>query len=165
MGIGAAGSVFCIGLFVWIHISLGRNWSPVPEAKQNHELVVSGPYCFARHPMYAVLAMWLLPVTALATLNWALTLATSAALIEFASRIPEEEALLVEQFGHEYEAYRSQVGALGPHPLVVARFLHKMCLQPEKHVCSPTKEPKLYCNVEAGGSPLAVSTSIREIVS
>jgi len=125
--VGAVGSGFCVGLFVWVHYSLGRNWSPIPEAKQEHQLVVSGPYRLARHPMYAVLALWLVPVTAVTTLNWVLTLATSAALLEFIPRIPQEEAILVEQFGQQYVDYQTQVGALGPHlHLLLPRLCRKL---------------------------------------
>jgi len=96
--------------------------------------------------MYAVLALWLVPVTALATMNWVLTLATSLALVEFMSRIPQEEAILLEQFGEEYRAYRSQVGAIGPHLWCLSR------LSPQLH---SKHESEVYLQISTGSSPVA----------
>jgi protein-S-isoprenylcysteine O-methyltransferase Ste14 len=43
-----AGFAFC----VWARIVLGRNWSGEVTFKEGHELIESGPYAFARHPIY-----------------------------------------------------------------------------------------------------------------
>ncbi len=37
---------------VWARITLGRNWSAEVAFKQDHELIESGPYALARHPIY-----------------------------------------------------------------------------------------------------------------
>ena len=37
---------------VWARITLGRNWSAEVAFKQDHELIESGPYSLARHPIY-----------------------------------------------------------------------------------------------------------------
>ena len=37
---------------VWARITLGRNWSAEVTFKQDHELIESGPYALARHPIY-----------------------------------------------------------------------------------------------------------------
>lgn len=112
--VGAFFSLVNVVLFIWVHVALGSNWSPVPEVKQEHTLATSGPYGIARHPMYSLLFLWCLPITALCTMNWVLTLATSLALIEFWNRIPQEDAILHDLFGKEYEEYYRNVGALGP---------------------------------------------------
>merc|ERR1711879_930112 len=112
--IGAACSWINVVLFIWVHITLGSNWIPVPEVKRAHTLTTTGPFAIARHPMYSLLFLWCSPITALTTMNWVLTLATSCALIEFWSRIPQEDAILRDHFGEEFEAYRQDVGALGP---------------------------------------------------
>ncbi|UCI24325.1 methyltransferase family protein [Mesorhizobium sp. B2-8-5] len=41
-----------MALLVWARQILGRNWSQTVSAKQNHNLVRSGPYRSLRHPMY-----------------------------------------------------------------------------------------------------------------
>ena len=39
-------------LLCWARIVLGRNWSAEVTFKQGHELIQSGPYALARHPIY-----------------------------------------------------------------------------------------------------------------
>jgi protein-S-isoprenylcysteine O-methyltransferase Ste14 len=43
-----AGAAFAL----WARLTIGRNWSGVVTLKQDHELMQSGPYHFARHPIY-----------------------------------------------------------------------------------------------------------------
>ena len=114
--------VLVIGGAAWVkvHWDLGRNWSPVPERLQNHELVTSGIFRFARHPMYAVFA-WMSPAVALATFDWFRTVCYIAFVVIIAQRIPQEEAILVDLFGEQYEEYRLRVGALGPRCWIMAR--------------------------------------------
>jgi len=111
---GAFLSWINVVLFVCVHVTLGSNWSPVPEVKKEHTLTTTGPFAIARHPMYSLLFLWCAPITALASMNWVLTCATSCALIEFVTRIPHEDAILLELFGDEFEVYRQKTGALGP---------------------------------------------------
>jgi len=40
LAITVLGAVFAI----WSRVTLGRNWSSVPQVKEQHELVVKGPY-------------------------------------------------------------------------------------------------------------------------
>ena len=42
------GAIFAI----WARLTIGSNWSGTVSHKESHELVVSGPYRFARHPIY-----------------------------------------------------------------------------------------------------------------
>jgi hypothetical protein len=49
------GTILCalgIAFSIWARAILGRNWSSNPSIKEGHELVHSGPYRFARHPIY-----------------------------------------------------------------------------------------------------------------
>src|SRR3954464_4685400 len=48
------GVAFCL----WARAVLGRNWSGTVTLKENHELIVRGPYRLVRHPIYTgLLAM------------------------------------------------------------------------------------------------------------
>lgn len=49
-----AAAVVLIGLSVtlWARLALGRNWSAAVTFKQDHELIVHGPYRHVRHPIY-----------------------------------------------------------------------------------------------------------------
>ena len=50
--VGLAITVAGMTLLVWARQTLGRNWSQTVSAKEDHELVASGPYRYVRHPMY-----------------------------------------------------------------------------------------------------------------
>jgi protein-S-isoprenylcysteine O-methyltransferase Ste14 len=101
---------------VWARVTLGRNWSAEVTFKQDHQLIQSGPYALARHPIYTgLLAM------ALATaidygrpLGFALFLALSAGLLWKAR---EEERMMSAHFHDAYIAYRKRVHAIVPFVL------------------------------------------------
>lgn len=55
------GIILCTLGIIWhikSKIDIGRFWSDEIEIKENHEIVQSGAYRYARHPMYASLLMW-----------------------------------------------------------------------------------------------------------
>jgi protein-S-isoprenylcysteine O-methyltransferase Ste14 len=96
-------------LALWPLWQLRRAFSVEPQAR---ELVTSGPYRFARHPIYAAYVLvncglWLRHPT----LPFGTVLAIWLALL--AVRIRYEERVLEGVFP-EYAAYRARVGALGP---------------------------------------------------
>lgn len=111
--VGVGMFLACYVAFVWVHVAMGRSWSPQPEVKLQHELVVHGPFRVARHPMYAVF-LWFGVAAAVATLNWLLTLYAFWMFFFTMNRIPIEERILGELYGDEYAAYRRRVSALGP---------------------------------------------------
>lgn len=55
------GIFLCISGIIWhikSKIDIGRFWSDEIEIKENHEIIQSGAYKYARHPMYASLLLW-----------------------------------------------------------------------------------------------------------
>src|SRR5208337_3059559 len=46
-----------IAFAVWARVTLGSNWSAKPMVKEDHELVIRGPYALARHPIYTGLLL------------------------------------------------------------------------------------------------------------
>ena len=111
------GAFFClvtVGVFTAVHCAMGDAWSPVPVLKEEQTLVTSGPFRFARHPMYAVFTFYVCLGIPLATLNWLLVLACVPWLALILARIPREEAILGDMFGEEYAAYKNRVGSVGP---------------------------------------------------
>src|SRR6201996_2260776 len=50
--LGAAVTLAGLGFAVWARVHLGRNWSRSVTIKQDHELIVTGPYALVRHPIY-----------------------------------------------------------------------------------------------------------------
>jgi len=114
-GLGLAFAGFA--LLEWSQSALGRNWSGRVQLLKDHELVVSGPYRWVRHPMYAggllanaslllLSANWLVGGGWLALYGW-----------QFAARIPLEEDLMMHRFGEAYRQYMRRTGRLLPRVL------------------------------------------------
>ena len=107
-----------MSLAVWLfwrsHADLGRNWSPSLQLREGHALVDRGVYRYSRHPMYASQWLWG-AAQALLLPNW---IAGWASLISFAplylSRVPREEQMMLERFGHEYRGYVRRTGRIFP---------------------------------------------------
>jgi protein-S-isoprenylcysteine O-methyltransferase Ste14 len=118
-GVGLLGVLLgLVGLSIeiWSIWHLRFAFATEPAARR---LVVSGPYRYARHPIYAgaVLSNVGLLMTR-PTLAVACAVAVWAVCIAF--RMRYEEAILTSAFP-EYASYRQQVGALGPRPSLAER--------------------------------------------
>jgi protein-S-isoprenylcysteine O-methyltransferase Ste14 len=100
-------------LRLWPVFVLGHRFSGLVAIQQDHTLVTNGIYSVIRHPSYLGLL--------LNTLGWVLTFHSGVGvllvvlLIPFlVARIRAEEALLLSQFGAEYDAYRRRTSRLLP---------------------------------------------------
>jgi protein-S-isoprenylcysteine O-methyltransferase Ste14 len=102
-----------LGLLVWIHRVLGRQWSPYLQIQEDHRLVTEGPYQWVRHPMYSALLGWMISVGLIAA-NWIFLLILAGAASVLLARIPREEAMLAKQFRDQYFAYQSKTGRFLP---------------------------------------------------
>jgi protein-S-isoprenylcysteine O-methyltransferase Ste14 len=112
----AGAAVFAAALWLlWrSHVDLGRQWSPLLEITRKHSLVTRGAFRHVRHPMYA--AHWLWGIAqALLLQNW---IAGPALLVFFLplylTRVPREEAMMLDHFGEAYRQYMSRTGRLIP---------------------------------------------------
>ena len=114
--VGWTGFVLCVvglAFAVWARVQIGRFWSGTVALKAEHALIRGGPYAMTRHPIYSGLL--------LALLGTAITRDTQAAFLGlpflFAGlfvKSKQEERLLLDRFGPEYEKYRTEVPALIP---------------------------------------------------
>jgi protein-S-isoprenylcysteine O-methyltransferase Ste14 len=107
LGVAAAGvALFVIGACFGIAgvVVLGRNRTPFPKPREGSELVQRGIYAHVRHPLYTSVI--------LASIGWALTWQSGAALLAASLLIPffeakarREEQWLRKQFPNyvEYE--------------------------------------------------------------
>lgn len=103
--IGITGFGSGLVLFRWVHRTLGKNWSPILEIRRNHKLIVNGPYKCIRHPMYTQIWIWVICQWLILS-NWIVGIVgilTWTTL--YVIRISEEEKMMIEEFGQEYEDY------------------------------------------------------------
>jgi protein-S-isoprenylcysteine O-methyltransferase Ste14 len=109
LAITVLGAVFAI----WSRVTLGRNWSSVPQVKEQHELVVNGPYRIVRHPIYTGLIL-AVAGTALAHDKGIGLFMVVLMVASYWLKIRVEERLMMETFPEEYPEYRRRVKALIP---------------------------------------------------
>src|SRR5436190_590691 len=111
---GLALIVLGIGFALWAIATLGRHYDLELEIHRDHELVRTGPYRFARHPVYTGLGLHFAGAC-LATGN--LVLIAGTLLVTFPAlylRAKTEERLLRGRFGAAYDEYTRQVGMFVP---------------------------------------------------
>jgi protein-S-isoprenylcysteine O-methyltransferase Ste14 len=102
-----------LALAVWARRHLGRNWSGIVTVKQDHELIRSGPYGLARHPIYTGLLLAILG-TAVAIGEWRGLIAFALITAAFVLKFKTEERFVSETFGEQYARYRAEVRSLIP---------------------------------------------------
>jgi protein-S-isoprenylcysteine O-methyltransferase len=101
------------GLSIWARLILGENWSNFPSLKQNHALIVTGPYRLVRHPIYTGLLIALLG----SALQYGLIrsfLAVLSCAVGLYLKVSVEEEFMVQRFGEAYLRYRRDVSTLVP---------------------------------------------------
>ena len=92
---------------------ISRRRLAMPRLKLDHQLIQTGPYALIRHPIYSGIM--------LALLGTALYLGQYRALLGLALFVAglwwkarREEALLVTQFGDDYQRHRRRTGMFLP---------------------------------------------------
>jgi len=105
-----------LGFTVWARIHLGCNWSGTVTLKEGHELIVTGPYRFVRHPIYSGLLLAFVG-SAIARGEWRGVAAVALAFAALWGKLKLEERWLGEAFGEAYARYRAEVAALIPFVL------------------------------------------------
>jgi len=96
---------------LWARVHLGKYWSGQITLKQGHELIRTGPYRLARHPIYSGFI--------LAALGSAITATTGDAFLGFAIlavtvlvKIHREEKVLTAEFGDTYRQFKTEVAMI-----------------------------------------------------
>ena len=108
-GLTAAGIAFTC----WARLTLAGNWSGDIQLKQNHELILAGPYRWVRHPIYTGLLVAFIG-TALAIGEARALVAVAIAAAAFWRKLRREEAVMRREFGDAYDRYAARVPALVP---------------------------------------------------
>jgi protein-S-isoprenylcysteine O-methyltransferase Ste14 len=110
-------SVILVGIGLVIALvargTLAGNWSQDVDIKVDHELITTGVYRYARHPIYTgVLLMGLGSVLLLGTLSGLLGFLFLLGFFLF--KVRREEKLLTQHFPKEYPVYKNHTKALIP---------------------------------------------------
>jgi protein-S-isoprenylcysteine O-methyltransferase Ste14 len=116
--IAAAGVIVTaagVALAIWARRHLGLNWSATISIRAGHELIRTGPYHAARHPIYGGFL--------LATAGTALTLGEVRGLLTFGIvlllftvKARKEDAWLAREFGEDFATHRRRTGMFLPRP-------------------------------------------------
>ncbi len=114
-----AAAILCVaglGFCLWARTVLGRNWSGTVTLKEDHQLIVRGPYRLVRHPIYTgLLAM--LVATAIAQARISAVLGVLLVFVSFWIKLREEEEVMLRQFPDQYAAYQRRVKRIIPFVL------------------------------------------------
>ena len=114
-GVACALTVGSIWLILAAIRLLGKQWNVRAIVVEQHQLITTGPYAFVRHPIYTGM-FGLMVATGIANGYWySLLTAIGFAVFGTLLRIREEERLLREIFGGDFEVYRETVPAFFPH--------------------------------------------------
>jgi protein-S-isoprenylcysteine O-methyltransferase Ste14 len=100
-------------LLVWTLRSLGRNLTDTVVTRQEHTLVTTGPYRWARQPFYTAAAFATVGVTLIAANAFFLVVGGLIFLL-LAVRTRKEEENLIARFGDEYRRYAERTGRFLP---------------------------------------------------
>ena len=101
------------GIAIWARITIGANWSGQATVKAGHELITTGPYAFARHPIYTGLLTGALG-SALVIGELRCALGMLLIVLALMIKMSQEEKLMTQTFPDAYPKYRRQVKALIP---------------------------------------------------
>ncbi|MBC8506341.1 MAG: isoprenylcysteine carboxylmethyltransferase family protein [Chloroflexi bacterium] len=111
--VGVALMALCAPLFYWIFSNLGKNVTKTVAIREEHSLVIIGPYRWVRHPLYTAGFIYFIGLSLLSA-NWFIFLLILLTFAILLMRTPIEEAKLIERFGDEYRQYMKETGRYIP---------------------------------------------------
>jgi len=111
--LGLAVTIGGCAFAIWARATLGSNWSSMVTVKQDHELILRGPYAMVRHPIYSGLLL-ALTGTAITVGEIRAFIGLGLAFIVFLLKSAAEEKFMREEFSTEYARYSQRVRRLIP---------------------------------------------------
>lgn len=111
--VGVIIGLICQPIIAWVQWTLGASFSKTLTIQEGHKLIMEGPYSRVRHPMYSIHTFWFLSWFLVST-NLFFGLSFILWVFYLILRIPQEEKMLIEQFGDEYREYMDHTGSLFP---------------------------------------------------
>jgi len=109
LGLGMGGGTLRVAALT----ALGRQFSGYVTVQENHRLVQTGIYSVIRHPMYLGVLLSM-PGFGLVFRSWLTIPILILSAIFVAVRIHQEEKLLQQHFGADFDAYRRRTWRLLP---------------------------------------------------
>jgi len=107
--LGAGLMVAALLIAGWAFREFGLHRNPVPPNQAVNRLMISGPFCFTRNPLYLALALMHAGLGLISNNVWLLlTLAPSLLIVRYYV-ITREEAYLTRRFGAAYRDYQARV--------------------------------------------------------
>ena len=100
-------------LLIWTLYNLGRMWTMLVSKVNDAQLVTSGPYQLARHPMYCSVIIYFIGYLIISG-GWLVEIMFIFHFAFVITRIRNEERVLIQQFGSQYIEYMNQRGAFCP---------------------------------------------------
>jgi protein-S-isoprenylcysteine O-methyltransferase Ste14 len=114
LGVLAAAGALGATLVCWKR--MGRSWRMGIDPNEKTRLIVTGPYAYVRHPIYALSSLLMLATVAVVPVPAMLVVAVVHVLfLQWEAR--REERHLASVHGPEYAAYMSRVGRFTPRAL------------------------------------------------
>lgn len=98
-----------VGFLAWGMFVFWRHGTPADHARPTTTLVTTGPFRFSRNPFYVGLIALMVGMSLAYALVWGLLLTVPVAWAIRRYTVLPEEAYLADEFGDEYERYRSSV--------------------------------------------------------
>lgn len=111
--LGVALLVLASALMIWVFRSLGSNLTDTVVTRQQHTLVLHGPYRWIRHPLYTTVVLLSVSIALIAA-NWYLVLTGVLTFIVLVIRTATEERNLLARFGAGYQSYMDRTGRFLP---------------------------------------------------
>ena len=107
--------LFSCGLVLttWAEAKLGKLFSTEVTIQKGHVLVTDGLYRYLRHPRYLGILLFSVGIS-LVFRSWLALVLVAAMTLVLLWRIRDEEALMHEEFGAEWEAYSKKSRRLIP---------------------------------------------------
>jgi len=96
-------------IFAWATATMGRNWSLIARTRSDHSLVIAGPFAWVRHPIYSAMGMIGLALAIGFGHLPLLLVGVPVFALGTWLRIREEERLLRQMFGADYDAWETRV--------------------------------------------------------
>jgi protein-S-isoprenylcysteine O-methyltransferase Ste14 len=110
--VGLAMTFIGLAFAAWARFQLGGNWSSDVTVKENHTLILKGPYAIVRHPIYTGFILGMLGMALIINEVRGL-LGVIVLFVAFLLKSRNEESFMRQTFG-EYPQYQRRVKALIP---------------------------------------------------